>query len=400
MTPVVTPTSRVGLRPLVIRSEDGEYVVGSLDNGEFVVLPEVGRRAIELLGSGQTLAEAHRALEVEYGISVDLPDFVDQIAGIGFVEQVDGQGVPDGQVTPVPAPRLRARHVAWLISRPAAVVYLVIVLTAAFLLVTQPRSRPGSGKLLVIPWTSAILLLLTALFAIVIALHEVGHLVAARAFGLPAQVSLTTRLYFLTARTEVPCLWAVPRRQRYVVYLAGIVVDLLVLCLAVIVGTAWPSLHALLAVVAIVPIINLILQLQLYMKTDLYLVAADLTRARNLFADSTAYVRYVVGVGRERLARRPRPSLPEALSALPARERRTVRVYAGVMVAGTVFSLAFYLLVLLPAMVSVAIRGASSIRHGLAGGGIPYLLDGLLTIALQASYYALFLRTWWRRRSG
>lgn len=390
MAPVVTPASRVRLRPLVVRFEDGEYVVGSLDSGEFVVLPAIARRAIELLGTDRTLAEVRDSLEEEYGVSVDLPDFVDQLAEVGFVAQVDGERLPEVPTTTAGLPWLRARHVAWLISRPAALVYLAIVLAAAVFLVTRPESRPGSGTLLTVSWTGPILLLLVVLFAAVIALHELGHLAAARALGLPARVSLTTRLYLLTARTEVPCLWAVPRRRRYLVYFAGIALDLLVLSLAVIIGSLWEPLHAPLNILALVPAVNLVLQLQLYMKTDLYLVAADLTRARNLFADSAAYIRY--------LARRRNGSDP--LAALPARERRAVQVYAAVMATGTVLSMAFFLFVVAPAMVSITIRGTDSIRHGVAGGGPAHLADGLLTIAIQAGSYALFLRTWWKRRFG
>jgi putative peptide zinc metalloprotease protein len=374
--------SVVTLRPLVVRYEAGEYVVGSLDNGEFVALPEVGRRAIELLTDDRTLGEAGQQLGREFGADVDLLDFVAQLRALGFVSSVDGRAVDLPGAFRPNLPRLRREHVVWLFRLPMRLLYAAVVL-AAVVTVVSGRSDLSWLHFRTLFWldrTSLVILANLVIVAAVAALHELAHLVAARSLGLPARINLGTRLYSLVAQTDVRCLWAVRPARRYRVYLAGMACDLFVLSLSV-VGSAFlaPAREPLRAVslLAVLAIAN---QFQLYMRTDLYLVAITLTRAKNLFQDSSVYLV-------DRIRRLRRRDRPDPLRDLSPREARVVRGYAAVMTIGSVLAIGLYLAYGLPTLVTLIARGVAAILSGQALG----LVDGALTVATVAGAQVLFI---------
>ena len=139
-------------------------------------------------------------------------------------------------------------------------------------------------------------------------------------------MSLSTRLQFLVAQTDVSAVWAAPRRTRLTVYLAGMAVNLAVAAAGIVVRAAAGPQGAVGRVAAVAVLLSLLFlpsQALVFMRTDLYFVLQDLARCRNLYADAVAYGAYLV---------RRRPADPSL--GLPARERRVVRAYCGVMVGG------------------------------------------------------------------
>ena len=58
--------------------------------------------------------------------------------------------------------------------------------------------------------------------------HELAHLIAARAVGVNSRMGISHRLWYLVAETDLTGLWSVTRNQRYLPMLAGMIVDLTV----------------------------------------------------------------------------------------------------------------------------------------------------------------------------
>jgi hypothetical protein len=389
-------TSRVRLRPLIVRSEDGEYVVGSLDNGEFVAVPEVGKRAIELLSDDKTLAEAGQQLGHEFGADVDLADFVVALCDLGFVGSIDGRPVNGGgPVFRSNLPRLRPDHVRWLFRGWFGVLYLAVLVVAAIAVF----SRPGPGwlrfdTLLWLHSTSLTLITNTALVVALAALHELAHLVAARSLGLPSRVGISTRLGALAPVTDVRCLWAVPPRQRYRVYLAGMANDLMVIGLAQLVGTCFAGLRAPMDALSLLAVLVLLGQCQLYMRTDLYLVATTLARTKNLYQDASVYLLDRLGRAWRRLTGRGQAARHDPLAPLSEREFRMVRRYAVVMVAGSAVAVVLTVTVVAASLVVAVSRAVSAVP----GGGPFHVLDGTLTLALVVLFQTLFVVKLFRLR--
>src|SRR5262249_43940437 len=151
---------------------------------------------------------------------------------------------------------------------------------------------------------------------------------------------LGTRLNNLALQTDVSAAWAVPRRQRYRIYLAGMAWDTAAVGTAVLVrayGGPGPTLDRLLAAYVLVTVVSLAFQAQVWMRTDLSFVLMDLLGCGALFHDGLRYARYLVG----RAVRR-RSAGPDPVRDLPHREARAVRLYAPLLVAGSALALAAY----------------------------------------------------------
>jgi putative peptide zinc metalloprotease protein len=225
-------------------------------------------------------------------------------------------------------------------------------------------------------------------------LHELAHLATARAAGAPARITLSTRLQFLVAQTDVSGVWAAPRRSRITVYLAGIAANV---CLAgtclLVLGLANPHgvLRSLLAVAVTETVLMLATQLMVFMRTDLYFVLQDLTGCANLYADGSAYLRYLGG--RITKGSRPAPEpAPDPSLVYPATERRAIRLYSVVLLAGTAICLGVECAVSVPALIVLLVRAVSEI------GVTPVTtLDGCAALTILLTWQALWTWRWWQR---
>jgi hypothetical protein len=253
---------------------------------------------------------------------------------------------------------------------------------------------PGYEAFFVTTWPGANLAINTGLFLAATALHEVAHLAAARAEGVHARIGLGTRLQFLTAQTTVTGLWAVPRRVRFRVYLAGIACDLLIIgvCQLVPAGGAvsgWP-LRCWQAL-ALSQCVAVATQFALYMRTDMYLVLQETLRCRNLHADAVDYLRYLA----RRALRRP---VGDPTLAVPRRERTPIKAYTIVMGLGSLTSLALFAAYGAPVLVTMVGQAAAEVGQGWRTGDPLRLGDGLLVLLIQGSLQAIFVWVLVRRR--
>lgn len=241
-----------------------------------------------------------------------------------------------------------------LLQPLAACAAAAVVLAVGGLLITHPALVPSYSVLVWSQRAGLVIAVDAAIGRILIALHELGHLVTARTAGAPARISLGTRLQFLVAQTDVSGVWATPRRIRMTVYLAGLTVDL---C---------GALSCLLTVVLADP------EFIVFMRTDLYFVLLDLTGCANPYADSAAYLRYRVS---PRGGKRPDPSL-----GYPLRQRRAIRWFTVVLLAGTATCLGVEFAVSVPALIVLLAHAISET----ARGGLLVRLDGAVALAVLA----------------
>ncbi len=402
-SPQAGPDSYVEFFDLSVRDDGEDVIVGRVDTGDFVALPAVGADVISQLQEGRSVSEVERWF-AQHDVELDVADFVDQLLGLGFVRSVDGLvNVHAPTVHRGSLARLEPRHVSWLFSRLAYALYLGLIIAAAFELATTPRVRPHYDDMFFSGSTSVVLAGSTALFLIIVAFHESAHLVAARACGVPARISLGTRLYSLVVQTDVSGVWGASRRERLRTYLAGIGLDLVLASLVILlrtVRTADDTLDQVLAAAVVLIIVGIAGQFQLFMRTDMYFVVADLLRARNLFEDATVYL---VDRYRSLVRRRISKDHQDPLGPLSQRERRVVTFYAWFMIGGTVCALAVFAVYLLPALVLLFIHAVENLAAGLQDRNLGQALDGGATLLIEGGTQLLVIflivrsRTQWAR---
>ncbi|HSZ38813.1 MAG TPA: hypothetical protein VK817_02530 [Trebonia sp.] len=401
----VAGRSRVRMRPLSTRRDRDGWVIGRPETGDFISVPDVAHRVITLLGQDRTVDETAARLRAETGTRFEVADFVTALDDLGFVASVDDRVREDRGDTRPSLPWLRPRHVRWLLHPLAPVAVAGFAVAIVVMLALHPALMPSYRVLVWNRHAGLVLAVNAAIGWTLVLLHELSHLATARAAGAPARITLSTRLQFLVAQTDVSGVWAAPRRTRMTVYLAGIGFNIVFAgtCLLIL-GCAGPHgvLRSVLAVAVAEALLTLPAQLMVFMRTDLYFVLQDLSGCANLYADGSAYLRR-----RGRLLlRRPRPA-PGPEHSLgpqhslgpkgpgphyPPAQRRAIRVYSAVLLAGTVICLGIEFAVSLPALVLLIVRAASEI------GTSPLpALDGCVALAILLTWQALWASRWWQR---
>jgi putative peptide zinc metalloprotease protein len=391
----ITGAARVRLHDLHMRPDRSEWVIGRVDTGEFVAIPQIAVDALHALSEGLTIDKAHRRLQAEHGRDIDVEQFVAALMDLGFVAAIDDHPLAGPPIPEVTLRRLRAAHVRWVLTWPTALGLTTLTIAGAVALTQTPGAAPSYHDLLWSPHSSVVLAGNTAIAWTVILLHELAHLITARAADLPGRMSLSTRLQFLAAQTDVSGIWAQRQSVRVTVYLAGMAINVAVAAVACLVqaGTEPQSLAGRLsAATTTISLLCLLPQCLVFMRTDLYYLLQDLSGCRNLYADGSAYLRWWVLRTRNRL--RSTPLDPSR--SLPARERRAVRAYAMLLLAGTAACLGVALTVTLPIAASLLTTAGDGL---LTGPSVTDCLDGLLTLAVIGGYWALWCRAWWRRHS-
>jgi hypothetical protein len=388
----VTPSTNdreanVVLRALEFRRDRGEWIVGTQGGEQIVALPEIGMAAVRLLAAGNTVEETRRSLRADTGRDVDVRAFAERLAAAGLVASIGDRRFA-AEAPAVSFPRLRPHHVRWIMSPVLQGFVLLVPVVALLTALSRPWALPAWGELLWTEYGTFTVLVQSTVAVCLIALHEMAHLMTARAAGVSGRIRLGTRLQFLVAQTEVSGIWLKSRRERLTVYLSGLALDGVIwsgCVMARCFGVNW----VLIPVVAMTLVTALANQCLVFMRTDLYFVIQDLTGCRNLYADAGHYLRHVAA----RLFRR-HPKHP--LRVLPAAERRFLKAYALGTVMGTVICVFIGFRILIDVTWPLFHRSLAN----LADGADPWIqVDALATAVILAGLQVLWARLWWNRHA-
>jgi putative peptide zinc metalloprotease protein len=396
-TPVPPPKiwdgTRIRLHELASRPDGEEVIVGRPATGDFVALPAVGARAIELLGQNLTAGEARRVLVEETGADLDICDFVSDLTALGFVAEVDGVLLPSTAPPPATFPWLTPRLAAWSLRPIVPMALGTVVAAAVIVLAGRPQLMPGYHDLLWSPYGSLVLLVMFSVGWPLLLLHETAHLIVARAAGVPARIELGTRLQFLVMQTDMSGIEVAPRRHRLTAYLAGITVNLTIAAtgvLALAATSPHAPAHGALAILVLLALIPLPFEGMIFMRTDVYFVLQDLTGCRDLFGDGRAYVHYLA----RSVLSRGKPRLPDPSRQMAPAQRHAVRVYSAVLLTGTVLCLAVLAMVTAPADLTMLVHAVRRIGPGHSSRE---RLDGLAVLLFLGGPQTLWARTRWRQ---
>jgi hypothetical protein len=394
----LSDSTRVELHPLHVSDDHDEHVVGRADTGTFVSLPPEGLTIIRWLQAGLPVAQVRQGFVERYGEQPDLDDLIDNLRALGFVKSIDGEPVPEtpGEVGPRGWQlfgKLPARRVAWLLSRPAALVYLGIWVAVPSLFVLRPEFVPGPTDAIVTDGPMVNVIILASLAWALVFLHEAAHMIATRALDCQSFLSVGHRLHFLVGQTDMTALRTKPRARRYGPYLAGMTWDLTLIlaCSALaMAGVNSAIVHAM----SFLAMIGIIFQFAVFMRTDMYFVLGNWLRLDNLIPDTRMWTRNKL----HRLLGRPQPY---DLSAVPVRQREILPWYAAFCAVGVLVAVGDFIFFGLP--VISTLTGAALTRltesplHVAFWEGFAFIM----TVAIQFGLLAgVSLRDWKVRRAA
>lgn len=391
------------------RQQGGEEVIiGRADAGVFLALPPEAVQVLDDLAAGRTVGEARELYRQRHGETPDLGEFLELLAGKGFVRARAADAVGGEASTATASGPVRKYHFenlpAWVarafFGPVALALYALVIAAAAVAAALDPSLVPGRMALYFEHYRTPKLLAVIGFSVVTLFVHEMAHLLAARAVGVKARMGIGHRLWILVAETDLTGLWAVPKRQRYLPLLAGPLSDLVSgALLLLLLGAArhgllhLPALAVeLLRAVFFSYVLQFSWQFLMFVRTDFYYVVAAAFDCKNLMGDTEVFLRNLAA----RVVERP----PVDQSHIPAGERRVIRLYSLVWLAGRALAFAFLFMVALPLSVVYVVDVSAVLRAGLAAGPVAYvdtLLLTTFTLTLYAAGMVLWLRSLSRR---
>ena len=408
------PDSLVTVRPFSHRRDGDTVVIGDVDRQVFLAIPAEGLDILDSLAAGSTVAEAARGYQEKYGETADIEDFLEALAAEGFVAAPSGQtaetlGDDGARAVEESVPRnehwrfrmewLTQRTAQRLVSRPVLALGCLIIAGGVGLVIDDPSIMPRVPQALLFPIDFSALTWATVGIALIaVALHEVGHVVAARAAGIPAGIGIGNQLYVLVAQTDMTGIWLAPKKQRYVAFVIGSIIDG-VSC-SFLAAFLWAAHHAwitvprwstLLATALILTYLTRIAwQCFFFLRTDGYYVIATAFKCKNLLADTEDFLRNQVA----RVFRRPRPV---DQSAIPAREMRVIRWYSGIWFLGRFFAISVFATAGIPVLWGYVYQVILLVTGGHTRfGSIDFITVAVLTLSLDGGGLVMWVVNMYR----
>ncbi|MFF5173704.1 hypothetical protein ACFY3U_13805 [Micromonospora sp. NPDC000089] len=367
------------VHPLTYLPDGDDVVVGRTDVDSFGVFPPDGAELLRRIADGMPPAEAADWYAETYGEQVDLAEFLGVLSELDFL-------AGDAEPTAAPA-RLRWQRLGrWLFSPPAWVLYALLLTGAVIAMAARPRLVPHTDNLFYTDYVTA--LALTVFFGQIplILVHESFHALAGRRLGLRSTLRISHRLHFLTFETSLDGLVVMPRRQRYLPMLAGMLADLLLI--SVLTLAAVPTLRSdgtpsrlggFCLALAFLTVLRFAWQFAFYLRTDLYGVVTTVLGCHDL-----------QGAARRVLTNRARRLLGRTLvdeSGLHPRDREVARWYSWLLLIGYSVSLGVLVLAVIPTTVRTLVMAGDRLVH--PGQGIAGIADSLIFLAVTVGQLVL-----------
>ncbi|MFD4671397.1 hypothetical protein ACFWNN_16800 [Lentzea sp. NPDC058450] len=370
----------VRLHRLTMVAERDGVMVGRPDTGSYAMFPEEGAETLRRLGAGTPLDEVAAWYERECGTPLDFDDFFEVLDDLGFL-------VAEGADAPVPEPVRWQRAGRWAFSWPAWCLYVALIVGAVVAMVRVPSLRPSYEAFFFTDHISLIPIVLTFTQIPLVLLHEWFHVLAGRRLGLPSTLGIGRRLYYLVAETRLDSLLSVPRRQRYLPFLAGMLLDTILVAVFTLSAAAlddtvpaWVS--GMLLAISFSTLLRLVWQFMFYLETDLYHVIATALRC----ADLQNATRFLIKSRFRRLLGRA-PAAPD--EEWTDRDLVVARWYAPLLVLGYGFSLGS----LAWAGIPTVWRFWSTVFERLAAPGTPTseVIDTFIFLGMAAAQAGLLI---------
>lgn len=359
-----------------------EITVGRLDQGCFVVLPREAAELVRQLEAGMSCADAASWYARTHGEDVDIADFVQQLDELGFL-LAEGE-----QRAPASRPRWASLGRA-VFSPVGALCYLALLCGAVLVMMQRPELAPRPRNLF---FTHSLTLLMALLFLgqlVLVLVHESAHALAGRRLGLPSSLSLGRRFVYVVAETNLDGLVVVPRRQRVLPIMAGMMTDVAAVAALTLAAAGLPpsAIADYLLALAYLSCLRIVWQFWVFLQTDIYYLVVTVLGCVDLQRTAREYLRNALD---RLLGRAPRHDP----AAWHPRDHAAARWYSWVLVTGYAVCLATIPIGLLPLLT----RTVSIVAGQLSGAGKHWLGAADAVAFLLLNVGQLGLAAWLARR--
>lgn len=381
----------VAVYPFIRQAEGEEVLIGNIDSSTFLLLPPDAVELLDLLADGKTVGEAHRIYQEKYHEEPDLEGLLLQLEGKGFVRPQTSSDLSHSDAVKDLIRSSKSKAIRYhfanfpqalaqqLFGRSALNSYCFLIGVALVVVAIDPSLLPGWKAHFFTRNSTLYRLILVGISYLVLFLHEMAHLIAARAVDIPSRMGISNRMWFLVAETDMSGIWSVPRKQRYIPFLAGPLLDAISASLLILILFAhkcgWLLLHAdiyeLIRAVLLIYILQLLWQFYFFVRTDFYFVFSNIFRCKNLMKDTEVFL--------QNSLTRLFPLRRVSQSHIPRSERRLLPYYASLWIIGRVVAIATLIFVQLPLSWNYGVMIVTTFKNGYQAA--PYAFtDALLML--------------------
>jgi hypothetical protein len=379
------------LHELSFVSEGDEVVVGRPDTGAYAVFPADGAELVRRIAGGMSLSRASAWYEQSFGEPVDIGDLAATLAELGFVRE---PGTEPAAARPAGLRRLaRAAFspAAWACYAGVTALWLAAALQTSALL-PHPRQVFFTGSLVVVQ------IVITFGQVPLLFVHEGMHILAGRRLGLPSRLGMSNRFTYIVFETQLNGLKSVPRKARYLPFLAGMVGDLAVFCSLGLIAEATRQGNGSFSLtgrvclaLAFTVALRILWQFQFYLRTDLYYVFATALNCYDLHDASVALLRNRIW---RALGRRHRIVDERQWTE---HDRRVGTMYGPFIVLGLVV---MGLIAVFGSFQVVRLYLVLMAGELAAGPAAPHFWDAAISLTFNAAQIAALIVLWHRKRQA
>ena len=411
----------VTIFPFTQRPDGEETIIANSTNSAILALPSSAVDILMWLAQGQTIGETQSLYEQKYGEIPDIEDFLDLLENEGFVsskietphsaDSVASQRIDSPASRPTKAVKRYhfesiSQDVARRIfSRPVLLSCGLLSGIGLAMVAFDPSIIPPPQILVFRQNLTLTSLGLYCFIFITVFFHEMAHLVAARAAGVPAQLGISHRLWVLVAQTDMTGIWMASKRQRYLAVLAGPILDVFISSILIVIIffqhhrwiTISPTLILFCQIALFTYLIRLLWQCYLFVRTDFYYVLAIMFNCKNLMEDTETFL--------QNQCARFIPQIRQVdQSSIPQREMRVIHYYALIWIVGRIAAFLSLFIITIPILAGYYFE----IGGFLFGGHAPSSLvaadtTGWIFVAaiptfLQSAGFILWIRSFYLAR--
>lgn len=371
----------IEFHPLSFVPEGPDVLVGRAETGSYAVLPKDGADLLRCLSSGMAVDEAAEWYERSFGEPVDVDDFLESMRELGFIRPADA---PD-PVEQAP-PRFQWLGRA-LFSVPAWIVYAGLIVSTLIALAQHADLRPTSSQIYFTGSLVTVQVVLLVGQMPLAFLHEGYHVLAGQRIGLHSRLGISNRYNYVVFETLNNGLLSVPKRKRFLPFLAGMLIDVVVVCVLDLTAAllrdgdgAIPVVGRLCLALSFSVLARLGWQLLLHLRTDLYYVLSTALNCYDLHQAS----RSIFFNRLRRLTGRTGKLVDE--TQWTDRDRKIGAWYGWLITFGFVATVFLAVFVTGPIAVTYVGRLVSGVT---AGAGAWHFWDSVLSLTLFAVQFTL-----------
>lgn len=323
---------------------------------------------------------------------------------VGFIREIDGIALEDNtpKIKPwfVNVPR---KYFKFVIRKEVVGVILATIFIGIGIAITMPQYYPNYKQFFFTERRLIVLLSILGMETVLVLIHEFAHFFTTKAVGGEASMSISYRAIYLVAETKSYHLSLVPKLKRYIVYLAGMVIDAFIAATCYIllylnstkVINLSDLIESLLLVVILLEIKSITWQLNVAIRTDMYNLLSDALNHRHLRENTKKFLNFKVRVIKElwKTFSNPFslsvPTLNSQLQFFREDEMKQIKTYSKFLIFGFIFIYIHFVFFIIPRDIQLVSNAFVNAKEALFGNNLADFLEGFVIIFLLLLQYIM-----------